>query len=137
MFIGWYFDAAFTRPFNAAEINEGDSVTLYARWTGYNVSYETVSVYVQLVTKDMSQDEVKAVIKEITDCTDCYIIEEFVEYGSETITIIKFVDTESSTDFVRTVNNNYERLIVRYIIRPEIDHAFMKGVPIGLLLSLI
>lgn len=120
MFIGWYFDQDFTKPFDVASI-EGKSALLYARWTNYDVSSVTESVYVQFITHDMKKDDVITTIEKIADCKSCYNIEEFNDYGSKTFTIIKFVNVETSKEFVRNVNNDYSRLEANYIVRIYTD----------------
>lgn len=128
MFIGWYFDQDFAKPFDVASM-EGKFALLYARWTNYDVSSVTESVYVQLITRDLKKDDVTTTIEKIAGCDSCYNIEEFNDYGSKAFTIIKFVNVETSKEFVRNVNNDYGRLEANYIVRIYMDEMHVGMTP--------
>lgn len=57
-------------------------------------------------TKDMSSEEIEEFIKEYTDSEFAIIKVERDSETNETIVVIKFVDKDADTDFVRTVDES-------------------------------
>ena len=82
-----------------------NDTTVIAQWT--EIVAEVESEYVEIVfdRKKMTEDEVKEIIKSITQDENFYIerIETDKDTG-ETIAIIRFTNAEKAKDFVRSVN---------------------------------
>ena len=80
-------------------------ITVVAQWT--EVVAEVESEYVEIVfdRKGMTEEEVKEIIKNITQDENVYIerIETDKDTG-ETIAIIRFTDAEKAKNFVRSVS---------------------------------
>ena len=134
-FLGWYIDAGLTKPFVISEIcGSGSSsssdakVTVYAKWTQYDVSADEATDLVQIIISGKTQEEITTIIKTIAGCDNCYEIAEFNDYGDETLTIIKFVDVEDAKEFVRTIKQNYRTFVVDFIIRPKPEGSMSLAV---------
>ena len=82
-----------------------NDITVVAQWT--EVVAEMESEYVEIVfdRKKMTEEEVKEIIKNITQDENFYIerIETDKDTG-ETTVIIRFTDAEKAKDFVRSVS---------------------------------
>ena len=81
-----------------------NDTTVVAQWT--EVEAEIESEYVEIVfgRKDMTEEEVKEIIKRYID--EEFTIEKFEEdkKAGETKVIIRFEDAEKAKDFVRSVS---------------------------------
>ena len=122
---GFVFSGWEPRP----ERMPANDTTVVAQWI--EVEAEIESEYVEIVfdRKDMTEEEVKEIIKNITQGENVYIerIETDKDTG-ETIAVIRFTDAEKAKDFVRGVS---EGRALSFIIRvstvpPEQDSFALK-----------
>ena len=92
-----------------------NDTTVVAQWIE-NATPEVESEYVEIVfgRKGMTKEEVKEIIKNITQDENFYIerIETDKDTG-ETIAIIRFTDAEKAKDFVRSIEGKATNFIKR------------------------
>ena len=93
-----------------------NDATVVAQWI--EVVAEIESEYVEIVfdRKDMTEEEVKEIIKNITQDENIYIerIETDKDTG-ETTVIIRFTDSEKAKDFVRSVSEGRALSIIKRV----------------------
>ena len=132
-FLGWFNDKNESVT-GSTIVNTPSDHTLHAKWK------ETKPGYVEVVfgRKDMSEEEIKTIIKQYTD-TEEFTIIRIEDYGSgETRAIIKFVDEEKATEFVKDANEDKDKgsLIKIARITIEYDNSFSSSLKIFSLFSL-
>ena len=106
-----------------------NDTTVVAQWI--EVVAEVESEYVEIVfdRKSMTEDEVKEIIKNITQDENIYIerIETDKDTG-ETTVIIRFTDTENAKDFVRSVSEGKASSTIKRVrtVSPEQNSFALK-----------
>ena len=82
-----------------------NDTTVVAQWVEVEVEIESEFVEIVFDRKNMTREEVKEIIKNITQDENVYIerIETDKDTG-ETTVIIRFTDAEKAKDFVRSVS---------------------------------
>ena len=117
-----------------------EDTIVVAQWT--EVVAEVESEYVEIVfgRKSMTEEEVKEIVKNITQNENFYIerIETDKDTG-ETKVIIRFKDAEKAKDFVRNVSEGKAQSIIKSVrtVPPEQDSFALKinAMPMASLLT--
>ena len=107
-----------------------DDTTVVAQWIE-NVTPEVESEYVEIVfdRKDMTEEEVKEIIKNITQDENIYIERIETDKGTgETTVIIRFTDTEKAKGFVRAVSEGKAPSTIKKVttVLPEHNSFTLK-----------
>ena len=104
-------------------------VNITALWTDRALEY----VEIVFEKKDVSEDDVKEIIKSFAGEEDYEIVNLSTEDDSgEIVVIVKFVDAAASTEFVRKVNSNQRQLrILKRANGINYDNSFSPATPLG------
>ena len=82
-----------------------NDTTVVAQWVEVEAEIESEFVEIVFDIKDMTEEEVKEIIKNITQDENVYIERIETDKGTgETIAIIRFTAAEKAKDFVRAVS---------------------------------
>ena len=102
---------------------------LYAQWIEVVAEIESEYVKIMFDKKSMTQEEVKEIIKNITQDENFYIEKiETDEDTGETIAIIRFKGAEKAKDFVRSVEGRAPSTIKKVSTVPAEQDSFVHKI---------